>query len=313
MPVRRIAGGVGTDAVERIGATLGVAANCAPVPRLLTRIRDGKTVVHGHTPEARPSSKRWRIGIDTEAYASGALTALRLEGEHRDFIRIGIKPGLTAPTISDWEDIGETTSEPDVPDFEPIAPDPIRVATASSRPRRHPMMRVGAAAAAVLIVPAAGLAWKIASDGEMTQPFWVRPPAQSASGPAAQVDSDIGLRGPVIPDAPTSDAPPPAPATQAEPESVEVAAAPPASSGPRVQIAAVASDDMARKAGEGLLEALPGVTSGKTVETEAVTTAAGAKLYRSYIAGFADRAEAKTFCQKVETAGRGCMVRDREG
>ncbi|MGJ3230767.1 MAG: metallophosphoesterase [Oceanicaulis sp.] len=37
------------------------------------------TVVHGHTPEARPVVERGRIGIDTGAYATGVLTAVRLE------------------------------------------------------------------------------------------------------------------------------------------------------------------------------------------------------------------------------------------
>ncbi|CAN5399200.1 metallophosphoesterase family protein [soil metagenome] len=39
-----------------------------------------KIVVHGHTPEDRATIDHRRIGIDTGAYATGVLTAIRLEG-----------------------------------------------------------------------------------------------------------------------------------------------------------------------------------------------------------------------------------------
>ena len=46
----------------------------------------GKVVVHGHTPMRIPDMKRWRIGIDTGAYASGMLTAVKLRGFERVLI-----------------------------------------------------------------------------------------------------------------------------------------------------------------------------------------------------------------------------------
>lgn len=49
----------------------------------------GKVVVHGHTVAAEPCSQNNRIGIDTGAYRSGRLTALRLEGAERAFIATG--------------------------------------------------------------------------------------------------------------------------------------------------------------------------------------------------------------------------------
>lgn len=42
-----------------------------------------KVVVHGHTPTQDPENKRWRIGLDTGAYATGVLTAVRLKGQKR--------------------------------------------------------------------------------------------------------------------------------------------------------------------------------------------------------------------------------------
>jgi serine/threonine protein phosphatase 1 len=46
-------------------------------------------VVHGHTPGERPALAKGRIGIDTGAYATGVLTALKLQGENRAFLQTG--------------------------------------------------------------------------------------------------------------------------------------------------------------------------------------------------------------------------------
>ena len=43
-------------------------------------------VVHGHTPSDRPYVDHRRIGIDTGAYISGRLTAVRLEGDDVSFV-----------------------------------------------------------------------------------------------------------------------------------------------------------------------------------------------------------------------------------
>ncbi|MGZ3297661.1 MAG: metallophosphoesterase family protein [Asticcacaulis sp.] len=45
-------------------------------------------VVHGHTPEDEPANERWRIGLDTGAYATGTLTAMRLRGDKRDVVQV---------------------------------------------------------------------------------------------------------------------------------------------------------------------------------------------------------------------------------
>ena len=46
--------------------------------------RFSKVVVHGHTPEASVFSDHRRIGIDTKAYESGILSALRLQASSRE-------------------------------------------------------------------------------------------------------------------------------------------------------------------------------------------------------------------------------------
>lgn len=46
-------------------------------------------VVHGHTPSDEPDVRHNRIGIDTNAFVSGRLTCLILEGEQRHFLFTG--------------------------------------------------------------------------------------------------------------------------------------------------------------------------------------------------------------------------------
>lgn len=46
-------------------------------------------VIHGHTPIERPYRDARRIGIDTGAYLSGRLTAVKLHGEQAEFISVG--------------------------------------------------------------------------------------------------------------------------------------------------------------------------------------------------------------------------------
>jgi serine/threonine protein phosphatase 1 len=47
----------------------------------------GKIVVHGHTPEKAPQMRPNRIGIDTGAFFTGRLTALRLEDGAQSFLQ----------------------------------------------------------------------------------------------------------------------------------------------------------------------------------------------------------------------------------
>lgn len=46
------------------------------------------TIVHGHTPAARPFRDARRIGLDTGAYFSGLLSVARFEGEEVRFIEV---------------------------------------------------------------------------------------------------------------------------------------------------------------------------------------------------------------------------------
>jgi serine/threonine protein phosphatase 1 len=47
----------------------------------------GKVIVHGHTPMEKPQITPHRLGVDTGAYATGVLTAVRLEGVDQQIIQ----------------------------------------------------------------------------------------------------------------------------------------------------------------------------------------------------------------------------------
>ncbi|MBU1538704.1 MAG: serine/threonine protein phosphatase [Alphaproteobacteria bacterium] len=59
-----------------------------------SRIGFEQVVVHGHTPTHRVHADERRIGIDTKAYDTGVLTALRLEGRQRKLLQaVGARRG----------------------------------------------------------------------------------------------------------------------------------------------------------------------------------------------------------------------------
>lgn len=53
---------------------------------LSSRRRFSHRVVHGHTPAAEPFADARRVGVDTGAYATGVLTAARIEGDQVRFL-----------------------------------------------------------------------------------------------------------------------------------------------------------------------------------------------------------------------------------
>lgn len=68
-------------------------------------------VVHGHTPTLHVHADHRRIGIDTKAYQSGVLSALRLEGRERTLLKtLGPRRG------SEAQDDGKESSSTEVGD-----------------------------------------------------------------------------------------------------------------------------------------------------------------------------------------------------
>ncbi len=61
-------------------------------PFLAARHFEGRCVVHGHTIESDPVVLPHRIGLDTGAYASGVLSAVRLEGTDVRVLQVTTRP-----------------------------------------------------------------------------------------------------------------------------------------------------------------------------------------------------------------------------
>jgi serine/threonine protein phosphatase 1 len=75
-------------------------------PFLDSRAAFERVIVHGHTPTAEVYADQRRIGIDTKAYESGVLTALRLSGKERTVTQaIGPRrPSAAARASADGQD-----------------------------------------------------------------------------------------------------------------------------------------------------------------------------------------------------------------
>ncbi|WP_349322845.1 metallophosphoesterase [Asticcacaulis sp. MM231] len=54
-------------------------------------------VVHGHSAKATADNHRWRIGVDTGAYATGVLSVMRLNGPERRLIQAKLSGVITPP------------------------------------------------------------------------------------------------------------------------------------------------------------------------------------------------------------------------
>ncbi|THD74470.1 MAG: serine/threonine protein phosphatase [Phenylobacterium sp.] len=60
------------------------------------RGRFEKIIVHGHTPLETPQLTPTRLGVDTGAYATGVLTAVRLQGEDQRVMQAKARRGVQA-------------------------------------------------------------------------------------------------------------------------------------------------------------------------------------------------------------------------
>jgi cell division protein FtsN len=80
------------------------------------------------------------------------------------------------------------------------------------------------------------------------------------------------------------------------------------SGGPVVQIGALSSPTLADKAWNDVAKLLPGDMVGRTKRVEPVASN-GATLYRAFVGGFASKAEAAAFCDRLKAQGKGCFVK----
>jgi cell division protein FtsN len=113
-----------------------------------------------------------------------------------------------------------------------------------------------------------------------------------------------------VPAATPKVAPTPPPAKVATAPVAPVAPTPKAAAGGSflVQIGALSSTALADKAWNEAAALSPGAAAGKGKKVETVESG-GKTLYRTSVTGFADRASAQAFCDKLKAAGKSCFVR----
>lgn len=84
---------------------------------------------------------------------------------------------------------------------------------------------------------------------------------------------------------------------------------PAAAGGPvTVQIGAFSSADLAKQGWTDTAHILPGAMAGKSRKVE-TTVKDGKTFYRSYVGGFASKADAEAFCTSLRARSRPCMVK----
>jgi len=134
-------------------------------------------------------------------------------------------------------------------------------------------------------------------------------PSQPAPAPAPKAEAPKAaappakLEAPAPKPAPVKAAPAPKAAAPAEP-----APAAKVAGGAVVQIGAVSSQALADKAWSDAAAIAPGAAAGKGKNVEKVDKD-GKTLFRVQVTGFADRAAATAFCDKLKAAGKACFVK----
>ena len=297
-------------------------------------------VVHGHTVYPRPVLGYGRIGIDTGAYASDCLTAVRLEGARQDFLKISLDKRSGEVVCEPWTDLDRTS--------------PAAMAALSeigARPRRGWPTKAGYAAAGlaafalaattVLSVRYLQPSTHVAPVSEAPEAIAAAdqraaPPAPPAQTPRASPDIAVQVLAPVdaapVPEiavarleppasrvvlrplgAQPGDPPAAAPrAVRAPPRPSETALEAPRQTGPeaaaRVQIAALRSEADARAAWGRLKARFPSQTARRSLEVQPVESG-GQTLYRAVVRGFSTDAEAQSFCEALQASGQDCLPR----
>lgn len=184
-------------------------------------------------------------------------------------------------------------------------------------PPEQPQARPQPAAPTVVVTPAAPVAPAAPPPPASTlrPSIPAQPPAAATPAPAARVEAPAPK--PALKAAPPPPKPAPAPVAKAapppKPEPKAVAAAPvPAAKAVAgvagVQIGAFSSQTLADKGWSDAVALAPGAAAGKGKSVEKVDKD-GKTLFRTQVTGFASRADAQAFCDKLKAAGKACFVK----
>ena len=134
----------------------------------------------------------------------------------------------------------------------------------------------------------------IGSSLQQPTPKFIPPPEQPEPRPAPPV---------MLAPPPRVSPPPPAPRPAPLPVPTSTA-----SGGPVVQVGAMSSTTRAEQIWNEAVAVAPGLAVGKGRSVQEIEVN-GSLLYRSAVTGFANRAEATAFCDRLKAAGKSCFVR----
>jgi serine/threonine protein phosphatase 1 len=255
--------------------------------------RHGMTVVHGHSIHQCPVISRWEIGIDTGAFATGALSILRLEGADRTLIKVSRSGADARALVGSWND--ESLAAGGVPDAgsgmaAASAPSPVDAASARAGRRRR------VAVFGLLLALAMGaVSLLILHRGQGPTPI--------AGVPTMRLETLQLLPGPPWHNPGSAHGPP-----RAVEPAVPVAAAVATAAGrPVVELGAFASEADARAFAAELRSRMPGELKDRQFESR-TGVADAPTLVHGFLAGFASADEARAFCARLGAQGRACWI-----
>ena len=175
-------------------------------------------------------------------------------------------------------------------------------------PPEQPQARAEAPAPKVVVTPAASAPALRPSIPAAATPA---PTAKAeASKPSLKVETPVAKPAPIVKAAPAPVKAEPVKARPAKSEAKPAAPAPAAKVAgvAAVQIGAFSSQALADKGWSDAAGAAPGPAAGKGKSVEKVEVN-GKTLFRTQVTGFASRADATAFCDKLKAAGKACFVK----
>src|SRR6185312_4627642 len=172
-------------------------------------------------------------------------------------------------------------------------------------PPERPQARAEAPAPQVVVTPAPPAA--PATPAPTLRPaLSTQPPAAAKPAPAA---TPAALKPAPKAEAPVAKPPPAKPqAPKPEPKAATPAPAAKTPGAAAVQIGAFSSQALADKGWADAAAISPGLAAGKGKSVEKVDKD-GKTLFRTQVTGFASRADAAAFCDKLKAAGKACFVK----
>ena len=156
--------------------------------------------------------------------------------------------------------------------------------------------------------PAAGLTIHTDDGGIPGEPTFAPEPEPVQPRPAPTTSPTTAELRPAVPAAAPVAPPRPAAPVATAPRPATPTPAPAAGGAAMVQIGAFSSQALADKGWNDAASVSPGMAAGKGKQVETIEKD-GKTLFRTSVTGFASRADATAFCDRLKAAGKSCFVK----